>query len=122
VILDSNIITYSAQAQYPHLRRFVFDTIPAVSAVSYVEVLGFHRLVSQDRSYFEDFFAGAEMFPMSQSVLDLAVTLRQQRKMGLADAIIAATALLHRHELATRNTADFAWVPGLKLVDPFAAA
>jgi toxin FitB len=122
VIIDSNIFIYSTQARYSFLRRFVFNTIPAVSAISYVEVLGFHKLSAEDRGFFEDFFSGAEMFPLSQSVLDLAVSLRQQRKIGLADSVIAATALIHPHDLATRNTADFAWIPGLKLVDPFATA
>jgi predicted nucleic acid-binding protein len=120
VIIDSNIIIYSAQAQYAFLRRFVFDTIPAVSAISFVEVLGFHKLTPADRGFFEDFFSGAEMFPLSQLVLDLAVSLRQQRKIGLGDSIVAATALIHHHDLVTRNTADFDWIPGLKLINPFA--
>jgi predicted nucleic acid-binding protein len=41
--------------------------------------------------------------------------------MGLGDALIAATALVHRRTLVTRNTADFAWVNGLQLLDPFAS-
>ena len=36
------------------------------------------------------------------------------------DAIIAATALTHRLPLVTRNTDDFAVIPGLRLIDPLA--
>ena len=39
--------------------------------------------------------------------------------MGLGDALIAATALVHNRTLVTRNTADLAWVDGLRLSDPF---
>jgi predicted nucleic acid-binding protein len=60
------------------------------------------------------------VLPLDQPVLEQAVLLRQQRKMGLGDALVAATALVHRRTLVTRNTADFAWVDGLQLLDPFA--
>jgi predicted nucleic acid-binding protein len=38
----------------------------------------------------------------------------------LGDAIIAATAVVHAQTLATRNTDDFAWIPGLRLWNPLA--
>ena len=40
--------------------------------------------------------------------------------MGLADAIIVATALVHGLRLVTRNADDFKHVAGLELLDPFA--
>jgi hypothetical protein len=40
--------------------------------------------------------------------------------MGLADAIIAATALVHGLNLVTRNDGDFKHVAGLRVVNPFA--
>ena len=42
--------------------------------------------------------------------------------MGLADAIIAATALVHDLPLVTRNEEDFKHVTGLRVVNPFASA
>ncbi len=48
-----------------------------------------------------------------------AITLRQQRKMGLGDSIIAATALVHGLALVTRNVDDFKHVAGLALINPF---
>jgi predicted nucleic acid-binding protein len=41
--------------------------------------------------------------------------------MGLADAIIAATALVHELPLATRNEDDFKHVTGLRVINPFAS-
>ena len=49
MLLDSNIIIYAAQPQYPQLRQFIAANAPAVSAVSYVEVLGFHGLTDTDK-------------------------------------------------------------------------
>ena len=57
-------------------------------------------------------------FPLTQPVLDEAVRLRQQRRMSLGDALIAATALVHGLRLVTRNVDDFRWVDGLNLLNP----
>jgi predicted nucleic acid-binding protein len=43
------------------------------------------------------------------------------RPRGMTDALIAATALVHRKTLVTRNTTDFADL-GLRLVNPWATA
>jgi predicted nucleic acid-binding protein len=39
-----------------------------------------------------------------------------------ADAIIAATALVHDLSLVTRNEEDFKDIPGLRLVKPFSSS
>jgi toxin FitB len=101
------------------LRQFIADHAPAVSAVSYVEVLGYHHLDAEERQYLEEFFRLAQVFPLSQAVLDQAVALRQQRKMSLGDALVAGTALVHELTLVTRNIEDFRWIQGLTLVNPF---
>jgi predicted nucleic acid-binding protein len=121
MLLDSNIIIYTAQPQHAALRQFVAATVPAVSAVSYVEVLGFHRLTVSERTSLQQFFAAARVLPLDQPILDQAVLLRQQRRMSLGDSLVAATALVHGLTLVTRNVDDFRWVSGLKLLDPLAS-
>jgi hypothetical protein len=101
------------------LRQFIAEQAPAVSAVSYVEVLGYHQLDDEERQYLEAFFRLAQVLPLSQAVLDQAVTLRQQRKLSLGDALVAGTALVHDLTLVTRNVEDFQWIQGLLLLNPF---
>ncbi|MGH9434232.1 MAG: type II toxin-antitoxin system VapC family toxin, partial [Terriglobia bacterium] len=101
------------------LRLFIRENAPAVSAVSYVEVLGYPRLTKEERSHFEAFFAAATILPISDAVLSHAVELRQRKKMALGDALTAGTALAHGLTLATRNTKDFDWIEGLALLNPF---
>ena len=107
MLVDSSILIYASQPQYAQLRQFIADHVPAVSAVSYVEVLGYHQLDDEERQYLEEFFRLARVLPLSQAVLDQAVALRQQRKMSLGDALIAGTALVHGLTLVTRNVDDF---------------
>jgi toxin FitB len=120
MLLDSNIIIHAAQPQHAGLRQFIATHAPAVSAVSYVEVLGYHALADPDRAALTQFFAAARMLPLDQPVLDRAVSLRQQKRMSLGDSLVAGTALVHGLTLVTRNLSDFRWVPGLKYLDPLA--
>ena len=117
--LDSNIIIYSAKSEYAELRRFMDRSIYSVSAVSRIEVLGYHLLADNQRQYLNEFFQAANILSISNSVVAEAVKLRQKKRMGLGDAIVAGTALAHRLRLATRNTGDFSWIQNLALINPF---
>lgn len=119
MLLDSNIIIYSAQPEHYQLRELIAEHSPAVSALSYLEVLGYHLLTEQQRQYFEEFFQVAQVLPISQDVLIQAVALRQQKRMTLGDSIIAGTALVHELTLITRNVDDFRWITELNLLNPF---
>ena len=55
MLLDSNIIIYAAKPEHADLRRLIAEHAPAVSAVSVVEVLGYHRLTAPERQHFEEF-------------------------------------------------------------------
>ncbi len=121
-LIDSNIIIYAAKPEYPRLRQFISENVPAVSAVSYVEVLGYPRLTDEERRYFEAFFTFASVLPISDAVLQEAVRIRRQRKMPLGDALVAGTALVYGLTLVTRNTKDFDSIDGLSLLNPFLAA
>lgn len=118
MLIDSNIIIYAAKPEHQTLRRFIARHAPAVSVVSYVEVVGYHRLTEQDQRYFEDFFIAAPVLPISIDIVERATWLRQQRSIGLGDALIAATALIHDLQLLTANTGDFEWISDLRVSNP----
>ncbi len=93
--------------------------------MSRIEVLGFPGFenLSQDRqTRLHDVVASIVEMPLDEMVIRRAIALRQQRRMSLADAVIAATALAHNIPLATRNVDDFKHVEGLRLINPFAVA
>ncbi|MEH2303746.1 hypothetical protein [Nostoc sp.] len=45
MLLDSNIIIYYAQPENAQLRELISEYAPVVSALSYLEVLGFLRAI-----------------------------------------------------------------------------
>ncbi len=118
MILDSNIIIYSTKPEYDFLREFIAENSPSVSAVSYVEVLGYHKLTDEEKELLEEFFDSTKILPISNEVIAKAVELRQLKKMTLGDTLIAATALVTKSVLVTNNTADFAWIDELELFNP----
>lgn len=119
MLLDSNIIIYSAKREHAKLRRFIYENAYSVSGVSLIEVLGYHRLADKEREYLDEFFDAANVLTISDSVVAKAVQLRQTRRMSLGDAIVAGTALVHQLSLMTRNVSDFSWIPDLTVVNPF---
>jgi predicted nucleic acid-binding protein len=122
MLLDSNIIIYSLLPEHPKLRQFIETHLPAASGISYLEVLGFHKITPDDKARFVQLFEGLKLLEIDRKILDKAVFLRQQRKMSIGDAVIAATALVHDRTLITRNVDDFRWIPELRLLNPFEAA
>src|SRR5258706_10963117 len=120
MLLDSNILIYGAKGEHPGLDAILDRTDLAAASVTRIETLGFHRLSEIERSWLETAFERMKILMLDDAVAGRAIALRQERKMELADAIIAATALVHQLPLVTRNVDDFKHVAGLNLKDPFA--
>ncbi len=88
--------------------------------ISYIEALGYHRLIEEERQFLEQFFQATEVLPLSDGVVRWAIRLRQRRRMTLGDAIVAGTAVEHGRTLVTHNADDFRWISEIKLLDPLA--
>ena len=50
-LLDSNIVIYSYQPAFSFLKPLVIDPANAVSAISRLEILGFHGLQPGEQTY-----------------------------------------------------------------------
>ncbi len=75
MLLDSNIIIYAAQPENGRLRQFIAEHEPVVSALSYLETLGYHRLTEIERQFLEEFFSVSLIISISQPILERAVAL-----------------------------------------------
>lgn len=122
MILDSNIVIYAFQPQYraSSLDNFLLHGEFSVSDVTRLEVMGYWRNSDAEFKQFELFFNATHILSISSDIIDYAIQLRRKRSMGLADAMIAATALIHQLPLVTHNTRDFQWITELELIDPLA--
>lgn len=119
ILLDSNIAIYSVKPSYDNVRQALENYEFSASAISEVEVLGYHSFAPIDKRNLELMFASMTIFDVDRMVIKQAIALKQQKKMSLGDSIIASTALLQGLPLMTRNISDFAWINGLQLINPF---
>ena len=120
MLLDSNILIYAANQSAPEIEALATAADSAVASVTQIEVYGFTGLKPEEEAALDILFRRLTVHPLDAAVVERAIALRQKSKMGLADAIIAATALVHGLNLVTRNDGDFKHVAGLRVVNPFA--
>lgn len=122
-LADSNILILGASTSNHPLQEWLQTRLPAISIVTRIEVLGYHRLRPDEDILLRALLSSFDEFPISEQTASIAIDLRRQRKMSLGDALIAATCIEHGLKLATRNASDFDWIAGLTVdtLAPFAA-
>lgn len=118
-ILDSNILIYAAIDEHANLREIIRNESPVASAISKLEVLGYHKHGKEDYEIFQEIFRGIEVIEISGNVIGQAIEFKRLKSMSLGDAIIAATAFLHGFTLVSRNTKDLSHIVGLECSNPF---
>jgi hypothetical protein len=123
MVCDSNILIYAGEPGDSLCLPYVEHAEAMIASVTRIEVLGFPRfglLSAAQRAQLQTLVTSTIELPLDEEVIRRAIPLRQQRKMSLADAIIAATALEYGVPLVTRNEDDFKHIPGLQIINPFA--
>ena len=120
MILDTNILIYAATRDFPELDMLLSSGPFAASVITRIEAFGFTRLEAEEEMALDALFSRLRLLPLSDTVVAQTIALRQERKMSLADAIIAATALVYNLPLVTRNVDDYKRIAGLEIINPFA--
>jgi toxin FitB len=120
MLLDTNILIYACQPGGDWLSPWTTHTDAAIASVTEIEALGFPGISSEENTALFAFIQSCPSYPLDDAVVKLAIKLRQNKRMKLGDAIIAATALEYQIPLITRNEDDFKHIEELVLVNPFA--
>lgn len=119
ILLDSNIIIYSTNAEHRIILEQLKQYELSASKISIIEVLGFHRLDPFEKMEYELFFNHIKLYDIDDTIIQQATKFRQTKKMSVGDAIISATALIYQLPLMTRNDGDFEWIDSLTIINPF---
>ena len=113
-LFDTNIlIDYLNGADQARAELARFDD-RAISLVTWMEVMV--GATSATEVPIRRFLASFDNLAVDVPVGERAVSLRQQHRIKLPDAIVWATAQVHGRILITRNTKDFSTVePGIRI-------
>lgn len=122
ILADSNILIYATQPEHAKLRQWLLVTLPKVSIISRVEILGYHKLQEAEQAALTELLDNLELVYLTPACYEIAIELRQRQKLTLGDALIAATCMEKGYALATANIGDFSWVEELKAFNPLEAA
>lgn len=122
-VFDSNILIYHINGQLSStaaLRLYDYFEKPAyISTISVMEVLSWPGHSVESLAKTNAFLEIFEEIGINADIKMAAIKTRQNHRLKLPDAIIAATALHLRLTLITRNMKDFKQVNGLALLNPF---
>ena len=120
-LIDTNVVIEYLSASLPKngtsFLNKIIDSTPHISIITKIELLGFNTS-KEEYKLLELFCNNAVVFDLTSEVVTTTIKLRQQNKIKIPDAIIAATAIENRFILLTRNLTDFKNVKGLHLFDP----
>jgi toxin FitB len=119
LLLDSNIIIYLAKKELAPESFLLLEDELFISDISYMETLGYAFADASEKQDIEQLLSILFRFPIEEKVVQKVIDIRQNRRIKLPDAIIAATSLTQDCILVTRNTADFIGLPELKVLNPF---
>ena len=61
----------------------------------------------------------ATILPIDEMVIEKTIIIRQNKKIGLGNAIIAATAIVNNLTILNRNVVDFKNIENLKVLKSY---
>jgi len=121
-LIDTNILIYHTKGSQA-VSSFMSDVVAHrafnISILTKIEFLGWEKHTREGFQKCEQLVKLANIYPVDEDIAEQAIGLRRRVKIKLADAVIAATALVNNLKLATRNMEDYKAVKELEIFNPF---
>lgn len=120
-LLDTNILIYYFNGEMESSVENKVSTLITesfqVSVISKMEFLGFPFSLAEKKQAIQ-LIEYATIIKLTDEIVQRVIDIRQERRIKLPDAIIAATAIHQGAILVTRNTKDFK-ILDLETYNPF---
>ena len=92
---------------------------PEISIITNIELFATKNISQEEYGLLEKFVAFSVRHDVNKELIDITIKIRQNYKIKLPDAIIAATAIIHNLTLISRNSKDFNGIEGLEFINPY---
>ncbi|MCL2329321.1 MAG: type II toxin-antitoxin system VapC family toxin [Bacteroidetes bacterium] len=90
ILIDTNIAIYAMEA-HPAVKGLI-ACVPVISIISEIELFGKKDISAQEVENIKTLLAGFPVIPISNTIKEIAIDLKQKYSIKTPDAIIAATA------------------------------
>jgi predicted nucleic acid-binding protein len=123
-IWDTNTAIYYLQRQFPPKAEEFMDGVllsgpPVISAITEIELLCWKTADEKDEAILREFIDDSVVIELNREVKLETARIRKAHRIKLPDAIIAASAIVFKYRLITRNIRDFKVIPGLDTLNPW---
>lgn len=119
-LIDSNVIIDFCNGKLPDKARKLLIAIqPEISIITNIEIFAIKNISAKEYEVLKNFMAITTIHSVNAELVDTTIAIRQDYRLKLPDAIIAATSLLFDLTLLSHNSSDFGRINGLKLFDPY---
>lgn len=118
-LLDTNAIIALLQGNSQLIQLLLNAEWMGISVISKIEFLAFTGLTQADRQLFEQFLQLVEVIDLASTdtlLIEKIIEIRQQFRLKLPDAVIAAMAIQNSSSLVTADR-EFAKVNILTVID-----
>jgi len=120
-LIDNNVISsYFAGLFSEKAVAFmanVIDQIPNLSVITEIEALSWINIDKNKEVILQAFINESNILYITPDIVHKCVSIRRSKKIKIPDAIIAATAIVHKMVLVTSDS-DFSNIPGLQVINP----
>jgi predicted nucleic acid-binding protein len=113
-LIDTNVLIYILQGN-PAVRYFAQSEILSISVITEMEILGKYQISVAEKDTIEKALDNTYIIDIDSHIKQLTIKIRQQAKIKLPDAIVAATAMSKGLSLVTADK-GFKKIPNLDLV------
>jgi predicted nucleic acid-binding protein len=121
-LIDTNILIYhttGSKESSDILNNAITQQSFNISIITKIEFLGWDKHTVDGFEKCKKLIESATIYSLGHDIAEKAIQIKKEKKIKLADAVIAATAILNNLVLVTRNTDDFKEVLELKVINPF---
>ena len=121
-LIDTNILIYHTNGS-EIVRNFINENIKEtslnISVLTKIEFLGWDKHTPEGLIKCIKLIDHANVYYLDEDIAVKTIEIKKRVNIKLADAVIAATALVNGFNLATRNIDDFKILDELQIINPF---
>ncbi len=122
-LFDTNIFIYYLNAEQHVEKLFSKNFLTAnnifYSVLTEIELLSFPGLKESENRLIRELLEKFLPISLTEEIKEKTIEIKKNFKIGIADAVIAASAIVLNASLVTRDEPDFNKIKELTLINPF---